>query len=90
MTVDADTQRLAREAAGHLRAAMDQLNAAYEDMVSRGYIEHPRNTEGCCDGRGQVPHGFGALSYVTLCEDRECMARREAEWARMCGEDPDA
>jgi hypothetical protein len=30
-------------------------------------MTHPRNTAGCCDGRGQVHHGEGALSFVTLC-----------------------
>jgi hypothetical protein len=30
-------------------------------------MNHPRNTAGCCDGRGQVHHGEGALAFVTLC-----------------------
>jgi hypothetical protein len=30
-------------------------------------MSHPLNTAGCCDGRGQVHHGEGALSFVTLC-----------------------
>lgn len=47
---------------------------------------HPLNTAGCCDGRGQVHHGFGALSYVTLCRDAECVAERERAWAKECGE----
>ena len=45
----------------------------------------------CCDGRGQVKHGEGALSFVTLCRDPECVARRERAWAIECGEiEPDA
>ena len=47
---------------------------------------HPRNVAGCCDGHGQVHHGFGALGYVTLCTDAECVARRERAWAIECGE----
>jgi hypothetical protein len=43
---------------------------------------------GCCDGDGQVHHGSGALSYVTLCRNAECVARREAAWAAECGETP--
>lgn len=58
---------------------LDDYDDAYPDP-------HPRNTAGCCDGHGQVHHGRGALSYVTLCRDPACMARREAEWARLCGE----
>lgn len=58
--------------------------------------ELPRSAEGravtaCCDGRGQVKHGEGALSFVTLCRDPECVARRERAWAIECGEiEPDA
>lgn len=48
---------------------------------------HADNTAGCCDGRGQVHHGSGALHYVTLCRDADCLERREREWARECGED---
>lgn len=47
---------------------------------------HPLNTNGCCDGSGQVHHGFGALGYCTLCLDPECVARRQREWAIECGE----
>jgi hypothetical protein len=47
-----------------------------------------RNTAGCCDGYGQVHHGEGALSWVTLCRDADCVARREAAWAAECGETP--
>jgi hypothetical protein len=50
-----------------------------------------KNTAGCCDGHGQVhhvasddPHYEGALSFIRPCEDPECIARREAEWAREC------
>lgn len=53
-----------------------------------------KNTHGCCDGHGQVhwvcgddPHYVGVLSGIDLCFDSECMARREAEFARWCGED---
>jgi hypothetical protein len=54
-----------------------------------------KNTHGCCDGNGQVhvvacddPYYEGPLSSVRLCLDPACMARREAEWAQMCREDP--
>jgi hypothetical protein len=46
------------------------------------------NTAGCCDGDGQVHHGEGALSWVTLCRNADCVARREAAWAKECGETP--
>lgn len=58
-------------------------------------MKHPtKNTHGCCDGSGQEHHvagndpNVGALSYVSLCLDPECVARREAAWARECGEEP--
>lgn len=54
-----------------------------------------KNTQGCCDGRGQVhevagddPHYVGPLSFVVLCRDPECIARRDAAWALECGEVP--
>lgn len=42
---------------------------------------------GCCDGNGQVSHGDGALSWVTLCPngcgsagwDAECADERELQ-----------
>jgi hypothetical protein len=43
-------------------------------------VTHPRNTAGCCDGRGQVHHGEGALSFVTLCPNG-CAARA---WDEEC------
>lgn len=33
-----------------------------------------------CDGQGQVHHGEGALSYVTLCKDEACWERRQQAW----------
>lgn len=50
-----------------------------------------KNTHGCCDGTGQVhhvagdnPHYVGPLSYIALCHDKACMARRAAAWDREC------
>lgn len=56
--------------------------------MSREPFVHPLNVAGCCDGHGQVHHGFGALSYVTLCQDPECVAWRDAGWSHFCGEAP--
>jgi hypothetical protein len=39
-----------------------------------------RNTAGCCDGYGQVHHGSGALSYVTLCRNPKCLEKGVAAW----------
>jgi hypothetical protein len=47
-----------------------------------------RNTAGCCDGDGQVHHGEGALSYVTLCRNRECLERGVAAWTDPQHETP--
>jgi hypothetical protein len=49
---------------------------------------HVRNTAGCCDGYGQVYHGEGALSYVTLCRNRECLERGVAAWTDPQHETP--
>jgi hypothetical protein len=42
----------------------------------------------CCDGYGQVHHGEGALSYVTLCRNRECLERGIAAWTDPQHETP--
>jgi hypothetical protein len=42
----------------------------------------------CCDGYGQVHHGEGALSYVTLCRNRECLERGVAAWTDPQHETP--
>jgi hypothetical protein len=54
MTVDAETQRLAREAATYLRSAMDQLDAAYQDLIKHGLLTPLEPREDCpnCGGRG--------------------------------------
>jgi hypothetical protein len=65
------------------RAAADALDDEHEAPAA-----NVRNTAGCCDGDGQVHHGEGALSWVTLCHDPACVARREAAWAAECGETP--
>lgn len=50
------------------------------------------NTNGCCDGSAQVhqsatddPNYVGALSYVTLCKNPECMERIRAAWDAPTG-----
>jgi hypothetical protein len=54
------------------------------DTVISGNPGDARTAIGCCDGRGEVRHGAEALSFVTLCLDPLCVARRRAEWAAEC------
>jgi hypothetical protein len=44
--------------------------------------QNPRNTAGCCDGRGQVHWYGGALAFVSPCREPVCVARREAAMLR--------
>jgi hypothetical protein len=81
-----EAEDIARDLVIDVTIMVDKLRAAEALAVVQG--DKHEAPASCCDGYGQVHHGEGALSWVTLCRDAECVARREAAWAAECGETP--